>query len=162
MPRFKKVCDQQFVVGEEYPLMLQEPRSRNSHNHYFASIHEAWKTLPEDIASDFPSAEHLRKWALCKSGWSTMKTFTCESHEHARNLAIFARSTDEFAVIEVRGDIVRIHQAKSQSAAAMGREPFQKSKEDVFRQISELIGVSAGQLRKEGARQFPEPKKERT
>ena len=114
MPRFKKLCDQQFVVGEEYPLTILEARSRRTHNHFFATVHEAWKNLPEDIATDFPSAEHLRKWALCKTGWSTMKTFPCETHDHARNLAIFARSADEFAVIEVRGNIVRIHQAKSQ------------------------------------------------
>jgi hypothetical protein len=159
MPRFKKICDAQFIVGEEYPLTLLEARSRNSHNHFFATVHEAWKNLPEDIASDFPSTEHLRKWALCKTGWSTMKTFPCETHDHARNLAIFARSADEFAVIEVRGNIVRIHQAKSQSAAAMGKDEFQKSKTDVLDKIAELIEVTPKQLRREGERQFPEPRR---
>lgn len=159
MPRFRKQCDEQFVVGEEYPLTILEARSRNSHNHFFASVHEAWKNLPEDIGTDFPSAEHLRKWALCKTGWATMKTFPCETEDHARNLAVFARSADEYAVIELRGTIVRIHQAKSQSAAAMGKEEFQKSKQDVFDKISELLDVTPGELRKQGARTFPEPKR---
>lgn len=162
LPRFKGMCDRQFVVGEEYPLALLEPRSRRTHNHFFASVHEAWRNLPEDIASDFPSAEHLRKWALCKTGWSIMKTFPCESHDHARNLAVFARSADEYAVIEVRGNVVRIHQAKSQSAAAMGKAEFQASKTDVLDKIAELIGVTTGQLRREGERHFPEPKRSAT
>lgn len=159
MPRFRKMCDAQFVVGEEYPLAILEARSRRSHNHFFASVHEAWRNLPEGIAEDFPSSEHLRKWALCKTGWSTMKTFPCETLDHARRLAVFARSADEFAVIELRGSVVRIHQAKSQSAAAMGKEAFQASKTDVLSKIAELIDVTPTQLRREGERQFPEPKR---
>jgi hypothetical protein len=161
MPRFKRQCDRQYVVGEEYVLTVLEPRSRATHSHYFACVSEGWKNLPEDIAVDFPSSEHLRKWCLCKTGWATMKTFPCESHDHARSLAIFARSADEFAVIEVRGEIVRIHQAKSQSAAAMGKEEFQKSKSDVLDKIAELIDVTPKQLRREGERQFPEPRRQR-
>lgn len=159
MGRFRKQCNEQFVVGEEYPMTILEARSRNTHNHFFASVHEVWKNLPEDIATDFPSPEHLRKWALCKTGWSIMKNFVCETPDHAKQLALFARSIDEYAVIEVRGNIVRIHEAKSQSAAAMGKEEFQKSKSDVLDKIAELIDVKPAQLRKEAERSFPEPKR---
>lgn len=159
MPRFRKQCDEQFVVGEEYPMTILEARSRNSHNHYFAAVHEGWKNLPEDIATDFPSPEHLRKWCLCKTGWSTMKNFVCDSDDHARNLAAFCRSVDGYAVIEVRGNVVRIHEAASQSAAAMGREEFMASKQAVLDKIAELLDVTPKQLRKEGERHFPEPKR---
>jgi hypothetical protein len=159
MPRFRKQCDQQFVVGEEYPMTILEARSRNSHNHYFASVHDAWKNLPEDIATDFPSDQHLRKTALCKTGWATMKNFVCETPEHARQLAMFCRSVDGYAVIELRGNIVRIFEAVSQDAANMGREDFQKSKDDVLNWIATLIDVKPAELRREGARTFPEPKR---
>jgi hypothetical protein len=161
MPRFRRQCDEQFVIGEEYPLTILEARSRNSHNHYFASLHEVWKNLPEEIAQEFPSPEHMRKWALCKTGYSTMKNFVCETNEHAVSLAAFCRSVDTYAVIELRGNIVRIHEANSQSAAEMGGEEFQKSKQAVFDKLSELIQVPVGQIRREGARTFPEPKKVR-
>ncbi len=158
LPRFRKQCDSQFVVGEEYPLTILEARSRATHNHYFAWLGEAWKNLPEDIASDFPSAEHLRKTALCKTGWATQKNFVCESRDHAMQLAAFVRSVDTFAVITVRENIVRIYEAVSQSAAAMGAEPFKQSKNDVLNWVATLLDVKPAQLRREGERVFPEPK----
>lgn len=158
LPRFKRQCDEQFVVHEEYPLTILEARSRVSHNHYFASLHEAWSNLPEDVAARFPSAEHLRKWALVEAGYSTEKNFVCESKDHARRLALFARSVDTFSVITLSGNIVRIFEAKSQSAAAMGAEEFQKSKTAVLDIVAGLLGTKTSELKKEGARHFrPEP-----
>ena len=66
MPRFKRMCDQQFVVGEEYPLQILEARSRRAHNHFFASVHEAWKNLPEDVATDMPSPNILESLRFAK------------------------------------------------------------------------------------------------
>ena len=56
-------------VGAVHGWQLAEHRSKASHDHFFAIINEAWKNLPEDMGDDFPSPEHLRKWALIKSGF---------------------------------------------------------------------------------------------
>lgn len=160
LPRHAKQCDAQFVVDEEYPMTILEARSRVSHNHYFATLHEAWANLPEDIATDFPSAEHLRKWALCKAGYAHEKNFDCESRDHAVQLGAFVRSVDTFAVITIRGNVVRIYEAASQSAAAMGKEEFQKSKQAVLDIVAGLLDVKPAQLAQQGARHFrPEPKR---
>jgi len=61
--RMAKLCDEQFVIGMRYRLVEYEDRSSKSHNHYFASLAEAWNNLPEDMAERFPSPEHLRKYS---------------------------------------------------------------------------------------------------
>jgi hypothetical protein len=63
-------CHKQYVVGEAYPMIPHEDRSTNSHNHFFAAVHEAWKNLPEKMTARFPTSEHLRKWALIKAGYA--------------------------------------------------------------------------------------------
>ncbi len=43
-----------FADGAEYILKEVENRSMASHDHFFASVAEAWTQLPEDIAQSFP------------------------------------------------------------------------------------------------------------
>jgi hypothetical protein len=160
LPRFKRQCDEQFVVHEEYPLTILEARSRASHSHYFACVHEGWANLPENIAHRFPTAEHLRKTVLVKLGYATVRTFACENLDHAMQLAAIIRSVDTYAVITVKESVVQVFDAKSQSAAEMGREEFQKSKDEVLQYIADLIGTSTTNLKKEGEKHFrPEPRK---
>lgn len=171
LPRFKRQCDAQFVVNEEYPLMILEARSRKSHNHFFACVHEAWSNLPEsesqrvnpktgEIVERFPTAEHLRKWALIKAGFCRHTSFPCGGAESAMNLATFIRSHSEFAVISVSNDVVDVYDAESQSATAMGRERFQESKNAVLEILSEMIRAKPSELQKMGDRHFKrEPKR---
>jgi hypothetical protein len=49
-------------------------------------------------------------------------------------------------VVEVRGRVVRIHKAKSQSVRAMDKATFQDSKQKVLDVVANLIGVPAGEL----------------
>jgi hypothetical protein len=171
MPRFRRECQEQFVVNEEYPLTILEARSRRSHNHFFACVHEAWMNLPDEeryitdpitgeLRERFASEDHLRKHALVKAGFYDEKNFVCETPGHAMNLAAFVRSVDTYAVISVRGNVVLIYEAKSQSAAAMGREMFQASKDAVLDVLSEMIRAKPADLRKEGAKHFPEPRRQ--
>lgn len=171
LPRFKRQCDEQFVVNEEYPLTILEARSRKSHNHFFACVHEAWANLPEsesqrvdpktgEIIDRFPTAEHLRKWALIKARFCKHSSFPCASPESAMRLASFIRSHSEFAVISVHGDVVDVYDADSQSASAMGRERFQESKNAVLEILSEMIRAKPTELQKMGDRHFKrEPKR---
>ena len=68
--RFSHVCDKAFTIGQEYPLIVSEARSADSHSHYFASLSECWKNLRDDDAERHPTAEHLRKFALIKCGYA--------------------------------------------------------------------------------------------
>lgn len=149
-PRFVKLCNAQYVVGEDYRLDVMEDRSTVSHNHYFASLSEAWKNLPEDIAERFPSTEYLRKWALVKAGYADERTFVCSTKTEAQNLAAFLRPLDQYAVIVVKEKTVKVYNAQSQSTKAMGAKEFQDSKQKVLDIIAGLIGVQTETLNQSG------------
>ena len=151
LPRYGNVCRRQFEEGEEYPLAPIEPRSRASHNHYFAALNEGFENLPE-TETRFPTSEHFRKWALVEEGYRDEKNYVCESPAHAKQLALLCRSLSEFAVIKVADRVVRIWEAKSQSAAAMGRDEFEASKKAVLGRLEQMTGVPRGTLKKEAGR----------
>lgn len=144
--RFARACDAQFVIGESYPLIVNESRSAASHNHYFAAIHEGWQNLPEEIAERFATPEHLRKFALIKAGYRDERTFVASSKAEAQRLAAFVRPMDEFSVVLVDEASVTVFTAKSQSLKAMGRKAFQESKDAVLDVIAGLIGVAPKDL----------------
>lgn len=140
----------EFTEGEIYHMVQQEPRSMASHGHYFAAVQNAWRSLPEIFADRFPTADHLRKYALIRTGWYNSNSITGTSHESALKLASFIRPLDEFAVVDVTASVVTVFTAKTQSFR-MGNEEFQKSKTDVLEFIAHLIGVSPKQLASQGA-----------
>lgn len=140
--RFARVCDRAFVVGQEYPLIVHEARSMASHGHFFACLAECWRNLPEDVAERFPTVEHLRKFALIKSGYADERSIVCASKAEAQRVAAFVRPMDEFAIVVVSESVVRVFTAQSQSTRAMGRKAFQESKDAVLAYASSLIGVA--------------------
>ena len=145
----EKLCDQHFTVGETYMLVEEYDRSQRSHNHYFAEIHEGWLNLPE-VLSDAPwaqTAEHLRKYALIKTGYCDTKTLVCSSKVEAERIAEFMRPIDVFSVVVFADSTVTHHTARSQSKKAMGGEVFQESKTAVLDCIEDLIGLGRGELR---------------
>ncbi len=148
LKRFHNLVNGQFVVGETYMLAEIEERSVRSHQHYFASINEAWRNLPEHLAERFPSAEHLRKWALIKTGYRDERSTVCASKAEALRVAAFIRPIDDYAVVVVRDAVVIHWTAKSQKLRAMGAKTFQASKDAVLNEISNLIGVDATELRR--------------
>lgn len=148
--RFAKLCDKVYVVGEKYRMEVVEERSVASHNHYFAALKTAWDNLPEAMALDFPTVEALRKWALIKTGYCSVKEMVLPDEASAHTVAAFIRGSDEIVIVE--GNVVRRITAASQSTHAMDRKTFQKSKEDVLNYVSGLIGVSSKKLEKEGAK----------
>lgn len=146
----QKLCDLQFVVGQVYSMQALERRSAASHRHYFAAIHEAWLNLPEDQAERFPTDEHLRKHALIKVGFSDQRTIVCSSRAEALRVAEFIKPLDGYAIVTVQGAVVYHFTAQSQSMAAMGKETFQRSKDLVLDYIASLIGVTGGELARQG------------
>lgn len=147
LKRYGNVCARQFHEGEEYPLAPIEARSRASHNHFFSALNEGFESLPES-ETRFPTSEHFRKWALVQEGFCSETNYVCDTPDHARRMAAIVRRLNEYVVIVVKGNIVRIFEAKSQSAASMGKEEFEASKKAVLDRLASMIGVSQGDLKK--------------
>lgn len=134
-------------VGAVHGWQMAEHRSKSSHDHFFAVINEAWKSLPEDMADDFPSPEHLRKWALIKAGFCSETRIACANNTEAMTLATKAKAMDKYSVVAIDGKAVTIWTADSQRRDAMGRQHFQEAKERALHIISNLLGIDATTLK---------------
>ena len=141
-------CDKNYVIGETKPMAPHEDRSYASHNHEFAWLTEAWRNLPEDIADMFPSPEHLRKRALIDCGFYHETIVDAGTRPAAIRVAAAFRAREEFSLIFVRGHLVFIRTAKSQSRRAMDKKDFQASKTAIMELIAGLLGVSVDELQR--------------
>lgn len=143
LPRFDKICAKEFVIGALYKMDVIDVRSHVSHNHFFATVHDLWLNLPEEIAAHYPSADHLRKYALIQCGYRNERKIALATSREANEVAAFVRPLDDYAVIVVTDKIVTIYTAKTQSYRGMDKKEFQKSKQDVLEYLSSIIGVKA-------------------
>jgi hypothetical protein len=146
LPRFRGLCDRHFVVGGTYSLVETAEASTATRNHFFAALHDAWQNLPEQEAARFPTPEALRKYALIQCGYRDERSIVCASKADALRVGTFVRPFDEYAVVIVREAVVLVLTAKSQSAKAMGKDEFQKSKSEVLDFVAAMIHVSPAQL----------------
>jgi hypothetical protein len=146
IPKHPKLAERHYTIGETYPLVVHEQRSQATHNHYFASIADAWANLNEDAAERLPTPEALRKWALIKTGYRDERSITCASKAEALRVAAFVKPIDEFALVIPHEAQVTIYVAKSQSLKAMGKVEFQRSKQAVLDLLANMLGTTAGEL----------------
>jgi hypothetical protein len=144
--RSAKDADATFVIGERYTLVEVQDRSIASHNHYFAALHEAWKNLTDEQVERWPTSDHLRAFALIKTGYATQRQFVAASKAEAQRLAVFLRPTNEYALITVSECVVTEWTAESQSFRAMGKTRFNESKTAVLEYVAGLISVTADEL----------------
>lgn len=147
-PAWERRADANYVIGERYLVEAQEQRSAASHNHFFACVQAAWHSLPPCIVERFRSPDHLRRYALIKSGYCDQREFACRSVAEANRLAAFIEPMDSYAVVSVSNAVVTVFTAKSQSLRAMGNKEFQKSKDAVLNVIAEMIGTTVDMLAK--------------
>lgn len=167
LKRYGNVCARQYHINEEYPLVPLEPRTRASHNSFFAELNTGFDNLPEGeelkaIAKrmgivtlppdGFIDAEHFRKWALCETNWCEVTDFDLDSKQDAIKIAKAWRKRDTYCQILVRGAHLRIKEAVSQSAASMSKEPFRESKEAVLNLLTTFLGVARSDLKKNAGR----------
>lgn len=133
----------QYEDRASYRLAEEQLRSEVSHNHEFAFVATAWKNLPEGLADQYPTAEHLRKRALIEAGYYDEQIMDVGTNAAALRVAVGVRSFpgEDFSLVIVRGPLVVIRRPKSQSRRAMGVKDFQASKDAILGVISELIGV---------------------
>ena len=147
MPGFQRQADQLFAIGERMRLAPVEDRSDISHNHEFAWLRDAWASLPEALAKQFPSPPVLRKWALIQAGFCTVTDHVCQFKTEARRTAEILRAqTDDYAVVLIEGAVVRVLKAKSQKRSAMDKAEFQASKTAIMEIVAGLLDVEAAVL----------------
>lgn len=146
MPGFAKRCDELFVVGQVYRLSEIEDRSAPSHRHYHACIAKAWENLSDEQTRRFPSPEHLRKYALIRSGYATSVDIPCASRAEAVRWAGSLEREIEYAIVTATDSVVTIWRAKSQNYRAMDKKTFQASKDAVLDVIAGLIGTDPATL----------------
>lgn len=147
-PRQKWQASRQFVVGSEYFLIEHEERSDPSHRHFFATVKEAWKTLPESQSRRWADATHMRKWFLIKTGWSTDRIICAETEQGAKEIAALVGQLDPSAVVIIQGMVVTVSVARTQKSGrgGMNKEEFQKSKQAVLEEIAAVLGVDVATL----------------
>jgi len=126
------------AVCERCGQPLPQQRSQKSHAHFFAAMYEMWCHAPEDVVKRFPTAEHLRKYCLIKTGFHSQRSITCTSQAEARKVAAFVEGMNEFAIVEIDGTVVTVYTALSQSRKEMGAPKFQRSKRAVLDVMAQL------------------------
>ena len=136
----------EYAAGEIVRMADQPERSSASHQHYFASVTEAWRNLPPLMAERYPTADHLRRYALIKAGYCNSQSMPCGTPEAARRFAAFIKPLDGFAVVTVQGSVVSVFTAKSQSYKAMSKKEFHESKDAVLGIVADMIEVSKREL----------------
>lgn len=139
-------ADLAYVVGEVYPLQVEQQRSQATHNHEFAAIADMWASLPERYRDEpwAQSPEHLRKYALIRCRYCDTQTYACGSRAEAERWARNLRPLDEYSIVTVEGTTVYRFTAQSQSRKAMGAKLFQESKTAILEFIEDLIGIERG------------------
>ena len=153
LPHLSRLADRVFVVGQNYQLEVIEKRSKQSHDHFFAVVDDAWASLPEAHGKRWLTPDHLRKWALIQAGFCKETTYIAHSHAEAVRVASFMHSTTEFSEVEIHGNLVALRTPKSQTTKgpeAMNKKEFQESKQGVLDVLAKLIGVSADELARQG------------
>lgn len=152
LPRFKRLCDAQFAINEEYPLMPVENRSMASHSHYFAALHEGYQNLAEEYAQEFDSIEHMRHWCLCREGYCTQDRYELNTAEDARTMLKVLKAQNRSTIVKVTGTVVIVYSPESQSMAAMKKQRFEESKDAVLARVASMARTTPAELKKNAGR----------
>jgi hypothetical protein len=143
-----RLCDRDLVVGEILQwTVAEDERTAKSHKHFFATVKEAWKNLPETFADKFPNPESLRKFCLIEASYCTVTVIEARTNLEAVKTATLVTMLDEHARCEINDRFVTIKRAESQNMRAMKKDRFQASKDAVFTILSQLIGTDVAALR---------------
>lgn len=147
LPRALEAVMHHYGQGEVVMMAPVEERSEVSHRHEFAWLKTAWETLPDNLAAEFPTTEHLRKRALIETGWCTVQDYACGTRAEAlRWLAYLRKVVPEYSVVTVENTVIRVFEARSQARGKMKKEDFQKSKTDILTYVANLLDVPAESL----------------
>lgn len=132
-------CQERFGEGVEYVFEEVHEKSERSRRHFHALVREAWLSLPDKIAGDFATPDHLRKYCTIKAGFHDKRSIHCESVAEARKVASFIRPMDEYAIVTTTENVVTVWTAKS--TTGMRHAEFQDHKDKVLDVIAAMIQV---------------------
>lgn len=147
--RFAAVARNQFVDQREYRLEERHDRSSKSLAHYHAVMKDVHDNLPDEKLKEYPTVEHLRKRALIKLGYATVKDHVCKTNKAAQALAaIIEEEGDEYLLVLTIDKTVRVYRPMSQDIHHMNSDQFEASKRDVLKLCADMLGVDLSTLRK--------------
>lgn len=137
----------------ECGCLLDDPadHSEPARRRYFAILREAHRNLPDHWRELCPTAEHLRKWCLVKTGYCDVGTINCGSQRAANEVALLAKRIDGFVVTLVTGPLVSVYTARSQSKRNQPRKQFLACAEQVYSELGRMLGVDPAELRRQAA-----------
>ena len=144
-----------YPAGTRALMVPWTDRSEASHRHEFAWLKEAWDQLPEALADEMPTPEHLRKRALIATGFYHETLIDVGNTTAALRVAMHLRGKDDFAHVVTRGGLVVIREAKSQAKSGphrMDPATFQASKTAILEWVAVQIGVTPDTLQREAGR----------
>lgn len=149
----KMRCEKMFGAGQEITFEELGDRNMNRHRMYFARLKELWLTLPESMAEDFPSPEVLRKHALIRCGYATMRKFSMANADEASALERMLSELESYAVCEITAPVVgsprrilAVWVPQSQAVKNMGKSEFDKSVTDVLDYCERLVRSEPGKV----------------
>jgi hypothetical protein len=141
-------ANERYVVGAEYRLVEIREQSERSRRHFHAVVRDAWLTLPDELAAQFETADHLRKHCTIKAGFHEKRSIHCQSVQEARKVASFIRPLDSYAIVTTAENVVTVWTALS--SAGLDHQTFQRLKDGCLEEISKLIGTDAATLSRQG------------
>lgn len=137
------------VIDADYPENMAANRA------YHAEIRALWQNLPETLDVHYPRPDHLRKRALIKTGYYTANSVALKTAEEARVVAGIMKPLDEFSVVIVRDNVIRIFRPRSQrlrhndeDAVKMDADELRQSRKDVLEFCRKIVGVNAAEARR--------------
>lgn len=137
-------CEEHLGVGEVVTMAPIEERSRRSHDHFFATMEDLWQTRPEHLTDAYPTADSFRKRALIATGHCDTSTTVCASNAEALRMLALAKVLAPESLSTVKGVVVTVYTAHSQSMRAMGKAKFQESKDDCLGWAAVQLGIDDG------------------
>jgi hypothetical protein len=152
-PHWGRIADKDYTIGEVYNLEPREDRSMGRHRAFFAQVNEAFANLPESVSNEqwALSPDHLRKYALIRTGFCNSQIHPCGTRAEALRLQAILKPIDEFSIVEIRGTTVTRYVALSQDIRSMDKAQFNASAEAVLDWIAKTIGVERAALDKAAA-----------
>lgn len=155
----KTWCQHNLHPWEHVTLTIWRARTKRTHNHQFAWLHDALENLPEKYLDEpwAQTEDHLRKYALIRTGYFNCQTIPVDSREEAMRWATILREMDSYCIVVARDDVVYRYTAQSQKMKEMGRDRFQKSKQAILEFIAGLIGVHHEDLARMGSNRRKKP-----
>ena len=142
-------ADAEYVVGQVYLVSGEQEQSALSRAHQFAWLHQAYLSLPDEVAARFIDEDHVRKHGLIAGGFASTTVIDCATNAEAKRWMKILTAEDPYCIVKVSGTSLMRFTARSQSARSMGAKEFQASKNSVLQYVADLLGSNSDDVEKQ-------------